>query len=92
MNSKMTKEQYLDFMAGQITVLKYACATLIGMRSDRSDIIKLIKGIPTYPIEDISSEHYRRGIKNIVEELDALSDVATLAEQFKKQGIGSTKH
>ena len=92
MNNKMTLEQYLDFMAGQITVLKYACATLIGMRSDRSDIIKLIKGIPTYPIADISSEHYRRGITSIVEELDALSDVATLAEQFRKQGIGGTKH
>jgi hypothetical protein len=62
------------------------------MGSDRSDIIKLIKGIPAYPIEDTSSEHYRCGIKDIVEELDALSDVATLAEQFRKQGIGSTKH
>jgi hypothetical protein len=92
MNNKMTGQQYLDFMAGQINVLKYACATLIGMRSDRSNIIKLIKGIPAYPIEETSSEHYRRGIKDIVEELDALSDVATLAEQFRKQGIGSTKH
>jgi hypothetical protein len=40
MNNKMTTEQYLYFMAGQITVLKYACATLIGMRSptDRANI------------------------------------------------------
>jgi len=92
--NKITGEQYLSFIAGQITVLKYACATLIGMRigSDRTAIIQLLKGIPDYPIEDISPEHYKLGIKNIVEELDALSDIATLAEQFRKQGIGNTKH
>jgi len=91
MDNKMSGEQYLYFMAGQITVLKYACATLIGMRSDRAEIIKLIKSIPTYQIEDTFSEYYKRGIKNIAEELDELSDVATLAEQFRKQGL-DTKH
>lgn len=94
MNNKMTTEQYLNFMAGQITVLKYACATLIGMRSatDRECIIGLIKGIPNYPTEDSPIESYKLGMKNIVSELDALSNLSVLAEAFRKQGDGETKH
>lgn len=84
-----TEQERLDFISGQIVVLRSVCAMLLGTRTDRNDLIKVIKGMQHYPIEKVSSDQYRAGIKDIVEELDALSDLATLAALFRAQGVGS---
>jgi len=87
MKTKIMLQEHIEFLSGQLLVLKYACAALIGMRSDRADIIKLIKNIPTYPIEGTSSNASKKGIKNMVEELEACSDIKTLADQFRLLGV-----
>lgn len=90
MKNKITIEQRLNFISGQITVLKYAFASLVVTHPLKDGIVSVIKKMPEHDLKD-ASEHFLLGIKNIVDEIDNLSRVAILAEASRKSP-DETKH
>ena len=88
MKNEMTGEQYLSFLAGQVTALIHMCTALVAMQPNKAAITELFKKLSDYPIQDISSEYYINGIKKVVEELEALLKIAVSAEQSAVQKPG----
>jgi uncharacterized protein YbgA (DUF1722 family) len=78
MNDRMTMEQRLDFTEGQVTVLKHALALLVMVHPHKNQMGQIIKNMASYPIEDVSSEYFRAGIRDVVENLDDLSKTTVL--------------
>ena len=87
-SKKMSVEDYLRFVTGQILVLKKICGTLIATHPMNKELLALIKGIEKYPIEGPSSGPYIDGIKDITGSLEDLRDLAVLAEQSALQTPG----
>jgi hypothetical protein len=87
-SNEMTGKEYLSFLSGQITCLIQICTALIAMHPNRFLIAEVFKKIPAYFMEDASLEHYRNGMTQVAEELEALLNIAVAAEQSALQMPG----
>ena len=92
MDNKMTKDQYLDFIIGQITVLKDVCGAMVALHPHRKTIFELAKNVLDHANEKNASEYCKDGIKDIVRVLTEMLNSAVLAEQLQKQGLDTKFH
>jgi hypothetical protein len=83
----MTKKEieYLEFMRGEITVLKHVVAALVAMHPESDDLVDITKGMIVHPEENEVSEAYRRGVEGVVKVIDEMVTVAAEAEREAKE-------
>lgn len=85
MENQLRKEQ-LDFVCGQVAVLKDICCGMAAMHPYRSVLSQLAKNVRQNAVERSASAHYVAGIEDILEALEAMVNSAVIAELAQRQG------
>lgn len=92
MDNKMTEKQYLDFIFGQIYVLKHLCSAMVALHPHRKTIFQLGKNVLDEAIDKNASEYRKDGIKDILEVVAQMVDSALISELVPKPGPDTRFH
>jgi predicted secreted protein len=90
MDNKMTQD--LDFITGQISVLRDVCGAMVALHPHRKVIVQVAQNVLDDAAKNKASEYYKDGIKDILEVFAVMLNSALLAEQIQKEGLDRDKH